>query len=206
MSKQILPDDIFTLLNSYEDRLARLERATSPMAWEKIGDFQASGTLQLVYNNIPQTFSHLRVAFVGQSTRSGFTNTGYRFYFSTSAGLISSSYQMQYFGYSSQSGAFVSGQSPNDSRGYLGQCPAGTRSNDNYILSGTIDIPYYARGDVIKNFMVDSTMHDGSTLFQGLRVHTINNATAAAVTALTIADDAGSALGPRAAATLYGIR
>lgn len=198
--------DTWRILQLVDDRVAALERAAQIDRYDFLGAFTRSADKTLLtFASIPQNYSHLRVVFIGQSTRPSFSNTGLRFNFSTSAGAINSSWQFNYWGYGNGAGGVIQGQVSNDAHGYLGQTPAANRANDNYVSHGTIDIPFYSRNDITKSFLVNSTTHDGSSLFQGMNVNNTNTATSAAMTGMSILDDSGSTHGPRSTAHLFGI-
>lgn len=201
--------DTWRILQLVDDRVAALERAAQIDRYDFLGAFTRSADKTLLtFASIPQNYSHLRVVFIGQSTRSGFPNTGFRFNFSTVAGTISSAWNFNYWGYGNGAGGVIQGQSAGGGSGYLGQTPAANRTNDNYVSHGTIDIPFYSRNDTIKSFLVNSTTHDGASLFQGMNVNNTNTATAAAMTGMSIFDDvvgSGSTHGPRSTAHLFGI-
>jgi hypothetical protein len=147
-----------------DDRIVALERLQQADRYDFLGSFVRSADRTLLtFSNISQIYSHLRVVFIGQSTRSGFPNTGFRFNFSTVAGTISSAWNFNYWGYGNGAGGVIQGQSAGGGSGYLGQTPAANRTNDNYVSHGTIDIPFYSRNDIIKSFLVNSTTHDGAS-------------------------------------------
>jgi hypothetical protein len=198
--------DPFRDASDLQDRVHALEQKMLSGGMVKIADFVSNNTkLTSSVSNISQAFSHLRVFFVGQSTRPSFPNTGYRFTFSTPAGVITSVYHFNYWGYGNGAGGVIQGQVANDTRGYLGQTPAGTRTNDTCVSHGVIDIPYYTLRNTIKSFLVNTTLHDGNTLFQGLVINNVNTGTSDAVTGLSLSDDSASPLGPNIQAALYGV-
>lgn len=192
-------------LSDFDRRITALESQARVTTYQKIGDFVvADSGIHLRYDGIPQTFNHLLVQFVMQSTRAA-NNTGARFAFSTAAGPVSSSYEFDYYGYQISSGVagVYQGDAQAQTNGYLGQCPAATRLDDNHVQKGTIDIPFYHDNN-IKMFNVRSVCHDGLVLRQAVTVGNVNTSTNGAVTALLLGDDVGSVLGPRRAASLYG--
>lgn len=166
-----------------------------------LGEF-VKGTTLLSFTNIPQTFTHLRVEFIAQSGRAGVANTGMRFSHNS---VGAASWEVAVMAHSFAAGATPS-VSTNDTRGYLGQCPAGNRTSDNYTLQGVMDIPYYSRSDAFHHFLVHSMMDDGNTDY---RIHSAGNTyrgNANAITRLDIFDDVTATLGPRTRASLYGIK
>jgi hypothetical protein len=164
-----------------------------------LGVFTLSG-LTLTFTNIPQTFNHLKVEFITQSQRPAASQTGMRFAHNS---VVAAQWQLAITGHGNTgaAGVFVA----NDTRGYLGQSPALTRTSDNYTQQGTLEIPFYARTDAFHHFIANSMMDDGNTLFQTVQVGNTYRGDTNAVTSLRIFDDAGSNLGPRSRATLYGI-
>jgi hypothetical protein len=166
----------------------------------RIGDFTLSGdgkTLQ--YLAIPQTFSALRVEVVGQSGRAGVDNTGLRF---THNGLATANYFFAYHGWGNAGAMQGSGS---DARGYLGQTPAGNRSNDNYVGSHILEVPFYTRTDIVKEFFARGICSTGNVTIHSVSVGNVWIGDINAVSRLDIMDDVAAVLGPRAKATLYGI-
>lgn len=197
MTKAVFPEDEIDFSNDLESRIKRLEMSRT---MQKIGEFTNTGTL-LSFPNIPQNFSHLRVMAIGQSMRAGFANTGFR---ATFNGLSGAAYSFDYWGYNSAP-AVYSGHVGGDTRLYVGQTPAATRTNDNYVSTHIIDIPFYTLANVIHMFHANASFNDGNALMTGVNINNIWTGAAAAITRFDLSDDVGSALGPRARATLYGI-
>jgi hypothetical protein len=97
-------------------------------------------------------------------------------------------------------GGYVSSQT----WGYLGQVPAGAKASDAAVSKGTVEIPFYRDATTYKHAIVTSNMSD-NTLYTG--VITVGNQfyVATPITQIDFTDDVGSALGPNAKATLYGL-
>lgn len=170
----------------------------------KIMDFALVGTTILRADNIPQTFNHLVVYYTMQSQRAATVHAGARFRINNDSTLV---YDFNFNGFHVASGvqgadqAFVGGQS----MGYLGELPGATRANDNAVLSGVLDIPFYRSGNV-KHMTARASMSNDSSYTASIVVgNHYFPAAPAAITRLDLHDDAIGALGPRAVATLYGI-
>lgn len=175
--------------------------AGTPGAVTKIGDFSlVSGGTILRYSAIPQTYKHLRVLFAMQSSRAGLANTGAR----CTINAINTFYETAFYGYTNAP-AVSNGFVASTSTGYLGQCPAGTRGSDAYVMQGTIDIPFYSDANNIKQMFAETYSQDGVSYSAKLTLGINNYSGVAAIDTFSLLDDVGSVLGPRAKATLYGI-
>lgn len=166
--------------------------------WEKIGDFTNNST-SLTYTSIPQTYQHLQVRWVAQSNRAGQANTGGRYRWN---GLTSANYQITYnyvVGVSSSTGG-ATGQS----FGYVGQIPAGSRANDNYVAECIIDFPYYTATNRIRTAHSRLSGYDGTNYLLG-NCGATNDSSIAAITSITLLDDVAGTLGPRSSAELWGL-
>jgi hypothetical protein len=175
--------------------------ALTPPAMVKIGDFSLVGN-NVQYASIPQTFTHLRVMFTMQSARAASANTGARLRFNA---VASSNYDFVLHGFhgvtQGSDGSYGSAQT----WGYLGQCPAGTRSNDGQVLRGVIDIPYYKDSTTSRMALVHSHMSDGISTAAYLDIGNQFFGVAQPITQIDLMDDVNGALGPKATASLYGI-
>lgn len=191
--------DPFRDQSDLEDRVTRLEQALLGSGnMVKIADFVPTASYTaLSVANIPQTFKHLRVEFIGNSTRAGFANTGLRFRWSG----VSGGYLTNYDGYGAGS---TQGQVSSQSLGYIGQMPSGSKVNDDYNSMVVIEFPFYS-GPGLKHALAFTSMHDGTTLSESMRTGTTNPTNGTPVTSIDILDDVSSALGPRSKASLYGI-
>lgn len=172
-------------------------------AMVKIMDFALAGTTALRAAAIPQTFTHLRVVGIGQSQRAGVANTGLRL---SHNGNTASAYQYDYYGYGAGLAANAITSGGAGAVGvYLGQTPAGSRANDNYVSQFVVDIPNYNVAGVVRMFLSNSYFHDGVNGRQSMTSGGVWMNDTNVITQLDIGDDVAGALGPRARASLYGI-
>lgn len=155
----------------------------------KIGNFTV-GANTLDYTSIPQTYTHLRVIGYMQTTRAGFTNTGFR--------LRWNGYSANYNGTYNATSTLGASSSL-----YIGQGPAGSKGNNNYVLRFDITFPHYS-GALIKTMHGQSSGHDGTNVL-GQVFTGVYDGGVAGISSITIFDDVGSALGPNCGAELYGI-
>jgi microcystin-dependent protein len=169
----------------------------------KIADATVVSGNTLRFAAIPQNFTHLLVYFSMQSTRAGFSQTGCRLRINGDTGAH---YDFNYMGYHWNNGtpAADGGYAGSQVWGYIGQIPSGTKASNASVSKGTIEIPYYSESATYKHAIATSNMSDDSVYTGTI---TVGNQffVAAAVTQIEITDDVGSALGPNAKATLYGI-
>jgi hypothetical protein len=204
MTKPLLPEDEIDFVTELAERVGRLERS---LTIQKIGELTnaAGGTSgaasgQLGINNIPPTFSHLRLVVRGQSQYGAeIDNMGIRF-----NGDSSANYGWMYKG-NTQAGD-ASGGTTAQTYGFIGWTMGTTRQNDSYVSHHIIDIPFYSLADGVKSWHSNSVYFNntGSSLpwaggtSQGIR-YLANPLTALSVFAIS------AVLGPRARATLYGV-
>jgi microcystin-dependent protein len=165
--------------------------------WQKIGDFTLSGTT-LSYSSIPQTYTHLQVRFVMASSRSGFQNTGGRFRWNG----ITSGYSL---GYRISVSTTVTNGATNatDTSAYLGQIPSGSRQTINCITRGIIDFPQYSQSYMVKTAHSTSAGWDGYSALSAVNTSVCSN-DVAAITSITLLDDAGTNLTAESSAELWG--
>jgi len=155
----------------------------------KLGNFSTTSNT-LDYASIPQTYTHLKVIGYIQTTRGGFANTGLR---------------LRWNGYSANYNGIYNATSTLGSVGslYLGQCPAGLKGNNNYVLRFEIMFPDYS-GALIKTMHGQSSGHDGTNVL-GQTFTGVYDGGVAGISSISIFDDVGSNLGPNCAAELFGI-
>ena len=166
--------------------------------WEKIGDFTNNST-SLSYSSIPQDYKHLQVRWVAQSNRSGIANTGGRFRWN---GLSSANYQITYNIVAGSTVSTAGGGS--NTWGYVGQIPAGSRANDNYIAECIIDFPFYSASNRIRTAHSRMSGFDGTNVLLG-NCGATNDSSIAAITSIQLYDDVAGTLGPRSSAELWGL-
>jgi len=150
------------------------------------------GSTSLTFSSIPQSYSNLRVIWIAQGSRASYANTGGRF---TINGATT--YYDQIYTTSTGSAALAS-----QSSWYIGQIPTATRTNDNYVCNVIIDIPSYAKTNMIKGFSSTCSGHDGTTQLNAVCCGT-NRADVAAVTSIALTDDVASTPGTRSFAQLW---
>lgn len=189
-----------TMETRIAERVATLERdaaTVQPREYRFLGEFAASANT-LTFNNIPQNFRHLQVLYTMQSARSGFQNTGAVAYINNMSANYS--YAVRYAAAPSGSATDSIGRSI--ARWYLGQCPAGSRANDNYVSAGVMLLPFYSATDRIHTYQVKGGGDDGTNALwiEGAGAYYGDTN---AITRIDIRDDVSGNLGPRARAELW---
>jgi hypothetical protein len=142
----------------------------------------------------------LQVRWVAQSNRSGQINTGGRFRWNN---LTSANYQIAY-NYVIGTGTATTGGGGGNVWGYVGQIPAGSRANDNYMAEVIIDFPFYNATNRIRTAHSRMSGNDGTNVLMG-NCSSTNDSSIAAITSIQLSDDVGGALGPRSSAELWGL-
>lgn len=159
-----------------------------------LGDF-TNNTTYLRFSNIPQTYKHLKVVWIGQSQRAGFANTGARCRIN---GLTANWYSYGYHYNGTPGGATTRF----NTSFYVGQVPALSRTSDDQVTHSILDFPFYSRGDCVKGCQITSGGDDGTNSLWS-RVEGVNVETGAAITSIDLYDDVSASLGPRSRAELW---
>lgn len=180
-------------------RVADLERRVAVLerGYSFLGAF-AVGANALTFSDIPQNFRHLRVIFTMQSARASFQNTGAVAYINNQSSNYS--YAVRYA--AAPSGSATDSIGRGIARWYLGQCPAGSRANDNYVSAGEVLLPFYSATDRIHTYQVKSGGDDGTNVLwvEGAGAYYGDTNP---ITRIDIRDDVSGNLGPRAKAELW---
>lgn len=169
----------------------------TPVGFTKLGDFDINST-SLDYSSIPGDYTHLRIVAVCQSSRSGYANTGQLLRINGA----SASYSRSGHYTAASSGSPVGFVARGANAWYLGQVPAGNRTDDNYTVSAIVDLPFYSRTDTLKTYMMRSAGDDGTNALSAVAGGAYYGG-AGAITSIKLIDDVSSSLGPRARAELW---
>ena len=164
---------------------------TSASRFKYLGRF-TDNTTSLTFSTIPAGYLGLRVIWIAQSDRSGVNNTGGR----VTINAFASGYN--YTALTSGSSTSAGGQAS----WYVGQIPAGSRTQDSRGAQCIIDFPFYNQTDIYKSFNSVLSGTDGNSNFQYWTMGHCNAGTDA-ITTITLLDDVGGTLGPRRVAHLY---
>lgn len=168
-------------------------------AVEKIADGVLSGN-SLSFSNIPQNYTHLKIIVWFFSARAGFANTGARLRVNGNTGNI---YATEW--HNSLSNLHNTGQEQNTG-GYIGQIPAGSKGRGATGSIVEIDLPFYSALDVEKKLFFTNFMDDGTNpmgRYDG-GITTLQTGTPA-ITSVSLHDDVYGNLPAGCRATLYGI-
>lgn len=189
-------DDVVSVLTFGNDAVVLGTVATEQRSYQYIGAFTKSST-ELSYSSIPQTFRHLQIRCVGQSDASAVANINWRMRFNGSTAL--------YHNYGFWTQTNLGGSSLRSQSWFLiGSVPGASRTSDNMVSHVTIDIPFYAATNQVHQYHCRWSGDDGTnTLFGTAYGSFVQNTTA--VTSISLFDNGGNNLGPRASAELWGI-
>lgn len=167
-----------------------------------IGEFTTSSPGSsanlIVVDGIPQGYRGLRLVAVSHTADAG-SDLDLRMRIND---IATGTYDVTYDQHSPTAAAGVS----NDNTSfYVGKQPGASRPNENFVSSLVIDIPLYARTDIVKSVFCLFAGAYADNGQMGGRTTGTNVSTTAAITKLTLFAPSNGNFGPRTRVAVYGV-
>jgi hypothetical protein len=167
-------------------------------------DILVGASSPLSFINIDQSYTHLEIECLVDSTRAGFTNTGMRFWLN---GDRSAVYHLYGRNNGAQSGGTFDVANVNDTWGYLGQMPAARTGTGTPGAIARAHFSWYSRIDNgYRSWFCESSsaVVEGPSGFRGGGIW--YGAPTVGVTRIDIGDDAGGTVRQGSRGRLYGVK